>query len=56
LLRSDAPKVLDHHGRNLLWASDDLLDKNSSNFSPFSMCPAAINQTESARLASELER
>lgn len=56
LLQADPPKVLDHHGRNLLWAADDVLEKNGSNFSPFSMCPASINQTESARLALELER
>ncbi|RZC35870.1 cyclic AMP-dependent transcription factor ATF-6 beta, partial [Asbolus verrucosus] len=56
VIEPNTPKVMDHHGRNLLWASDDLLDKNSSNFLPFSMCPAAINQTESARLVLELER
>ncbi|EEZ97991.2 cyclic AMP-dependent transcription factor ATF-6 beta [Tribolium castaneum] len=54
-IKDNSPKVLDHHGRNLLWAPD-VEEKNNSTFSPFSMCPASVNQTESARLALELER
>ncbi|XP_044258357.1 cyclic AMP-dependent transcription factor ATF-6 alpha [Tribolium madens] len=55
LIKDNSPKVLDNHGRKLLWAPG-VEEKNSSSFSPFSMCPASINQTESARLALELER
>lgn len=56
-MKNDVPKFVDHPGRNLLWASDETQnDNNASKFSPFTMCPAAINQTESARLVLELER
>nr|CAH7736834.1 unnamed protein product [Callosobruchus chinensis] len=50
--------VLDHHGRSLLWADEDSnsIKNDTSNFSPLFMCPATINQTETARLVSELER
>lgn len=50
------PKLTDHHGRSLLWAAEDHETNKTSHFSPFTMCPAAINQTESARLVLELER
>lgn len=56
-MKNDIPKTRDHHGRNLLWSPDETETRNStSNFSPFTMCPASINQTESARLVLELER
>lgn len=50
------PKLADHHGRNLLWTAEDPEVNKTSNFFPLTMCPAAINQTESARLVLELER
>ncbi|KAJ8974881.1 hypothetical protein NQ317_011727 [Molorchus minor] len=56
LVKTDMPKVTDRHGRSLLWAPDIQDENKTSNFSPFFMCPATINQTESARLALELER
>ncbi|KAJ8941063.1 hypothetical protein NQ318_006837 [Aromia moschata] len=56
LIKSDMPKLNDHHGRSLLWAPDEKDENKTSKFSPFFMCPAAINQTESARLVLELER
>ncbi|VEN54396.1 unnamed protein product [Callosobruchus maculatus] len=51
-------QVLDHHGRSLLWTDEDSnsIKNDSSNFSPLFMCPATVNQTETARLVSELER
>lgn len=56
-MKKDLPKTMDHHGRNLLWVSDETdNNNNTSNFSPLTMCPAAINQTESARLVLDLER
>lgn len=56
IIKSDIPKIMDHHGRNLLWATDEIDSNKTNSFSPFTMCPAAINQTESARLVLELER
>lgn len=56
LIRRDLPKLSPHHGRSLLWNTEDQEENKTSNFSPFFMCPAAINQTESARLVLELER
>ncbi|CAH1164608.1 unnamed protein product [Phyllotreta striolata] len=52
------PLLNGHHGRSLLWTTDDVNDKENktSAFSKFFMCPATINQTESARLVLELER
>lgn len=50
----DYPKLPQHYSRNLLWATDD--SQNDTYFSPLTMCPAYINQTESARLLLELER
>lgn len=52
------PKLPDHFSRNLLWADDNPvnLDLNRTYFSSLTMCPASINQTESARLLLELER
>ncbi|XP_030746092.1 cyclic AMP-dependent transcription factor ATF-6 beta [Sitophilus oryzae] len=50
---------LNHHGRGLLWADDQNTDPsvpNSTYFSALTMCPASINQSESARLLLELER
>lgn len=55
-MKNDIPKINDHFGRNLLWADEKENNNNTLNFSPFTMCPAAINQTESARLVLELER
>lgn len=57
IIKNDVPKIRDHHGRNLLWVSDETESNNNTlKFFPFTMCPAAINQTESARLVLELER
>jgi len=57
LIQTNIPKVSNQHGRSLLWESvDEPSEKNSTNFLTFSMCPAAINQSESARLVLELER
>ncbi|CAH0553451.1 unnamed protein product [Brassicogethes aeneus] len=53
--KSPIPK-LDHHGRSLLWTPEEEIKKNTSNYSPLTMCPVTINQTESARLVLELER
>lgn len=53
------PKMSDHHSRSLLWTPENEkedVNNKSSTFFPFSMCPLAINQTESARLVLELER
>nr|XP_023030390.1 cyclic AMP-dependent transcription factor ATF-6 alpha isoform X1 [Leptinotarsa decemlineata] len=58
VLKQELPKLNDHHGRSLLWSPDEMENHNneSTKFSPYSMCPATINQTESVRLALELER
>ncbi|CAH1173744.1 unnamed protein product [Phaedon cochleariae] len=58
LIQKDMPKLGNHPGRNLLWAPEDNdpIRNKTSTFSPFFMCPATINQTESARLVLELER
>lgn len=57
VIQPDLPKLSGHQGRSLLWAAEDKENENrTSNFSPFFMCPATINQTESARLVLELER
>ncbi|XP_028137637.1 cyclic AMP-dependent transcription factor ATF-6 beta [Diabrotica virgifera virgifera] len=57
LVRSNIPRLTDHHGRGLLWTEENDANENkTSPFSPFFMCPATINQTESARLVLELER
>lgn len=56
LIRNDIPKLSPHQGRSLLWAAEDKEENKTSNFSPFFMCPATINQTETARLVLELER
>lgn len=56
---NDYLKLPPHHGRSLLWSDDDIQNKNVKNntyFSPLTMCPASVNQTESARLLSELEK
>ncbi|KAL1490960.1 hypothetical protein ABEB36_011629 [Hypothenemus hampei] len=53
------PQLSKHYSRHLLWAnSEDSEDGklNNTYFSPLTMCPASINQTESARLLLELER
>ncbi|ENN78620.1 cyclic AMP-dependent transcription factor ATF-6 alpha [Dendroctonus ponderosae] len=53
------PKLPDHFSRNLLWADEDSMNNlnlNRTYFSSLTMCPASINQTESARLLLELER
>ncbi|XP_056639585.1 cyclic AMP-dependent transcription factor ATF-6 alpha [Diorhabda sublineata] len=56
LLKSSKPQLSDHHGRSLLWTAEDSDENKTSSFSTFFMCPATINQTESARLVLELER
>lgn len=56
LIRNDIPKLSPHQGRSLLWATEDKEENKTSNFSPLFMCPATINQTETARLVLELER
>ncbi|CAH2014300.1 unnamed protein product [Acanthoscelides obtectus] len=50
--------IIDHHGRSLLWTDEEsnTIKNDTTNFSPLFMCPATINQTETARLVSELER
>ncbi|XP_066157177.1 cyclic AMP-dependent transcription factor ATF-6 alpha [Euwallacea fornicatus] len=53
---SDYPKLSGHYSRNLLWSTDDNANGNNTYFSPLTMCPASINQTESARVLLELER
>ncbi|KAJ8918898.1 hypothetical protein NQ315_016800 [Exocentrus adspersus] len=56
VIRTDVPRLDTHLGRGLLWTPEDKDENKTSNFSPFFMCPASINQTESARLVLELER
>ncbi|XP_060525619.1 cyclic AMP-dependent transcription factor ATF-6 alpha-like isoform X1 [Cylas formicarius] len=60
-VQKDLPKLTDHHGRTLLWTSDEnsseeTRSNSTLNFLPLTMCPAYVNQTESARLVLELER
>ncbi|CAG9765299.1 unnamed protein product [Ceutorhynchus assimilis] len=57
--QSNSLKVSNHYGRNLLWAPENNNSnefENKTYFSPLPMCPASINQTESARLLLELEK
>ncbi|XP_018570019.1 cyclic AMP-dependent transcription factor ATF-6 alpha isoform X2 [Anoplophora glabripennis] len=56
IIRRDIPKLSPHNGRSLLWSAEDKEENKTSNFSPLFMCPATINQTETARLVLELER
>ncbi|KAG5894091.1 hypothetical protein JTB14_003947 [Gonioctena quinquepunctata] len=58
VVEQDLSKPNAHYGRSLLWTPDNIEDiqNQTSKFSPLTMCPAAINQTESARLVLELER
>ncbi|KAF7270446.1 hypothetical protein GWI33_016596 [Rhynchophorus ferrugineus] len=51
-----AQMPITHRGRGLLWTDDQDQASNTTYFSPLTMCPASINQTESARLLLELER
>lgn len=59
ILSPDLKQVSHYGGRNLLWINENENSSYKSNITDFftnSMCPLAINKTESARLVLELER